>query len=100
MAQAAAPHPPRFEQRTEAGTVLGIGTGTPRLSWSVPSAEEGYTQTAYEVEVTRGSVEVYRVDSCKQVLVPWPAPKLESREQASVRVRVAHGNDWSDWSES
>jgi alpha-L-rhamnosidase len=101
MAHAAAPHPPRFEQRTEPRTVLGIGTATPRLSWSVPSAEEGYAQTAYEVEVTRGSsAKVYRVDGSEQVLVPWPAPKLESREQASVRVRVAHGNDWSDWSES
>ena len=30
--------------------------------------------------------------SREQVLVPWPAPPLESRERAEVRVRVAHGD--------
>ncbi|MFJ4029593.1 family 78 glycoside hydrolase catalytic domain [Paenarthrobacter sp. NPDC089989] len=99
MAHAAAPSAPRFENRTEPHKVLGIGTGTPRLSWTVPAADEDYTQTAYEVEDTRetGTV-VYRVESSEQVLVPWPGPALQSREAAILRVRVAHGNDWSDWS--
>lgn len=100
MATAAAPHAPRFEHRTETGPILGIGTGTPRLSWSVPTADEGYSQTAYELEISRGGItRVYTVESAEQVLVPWPAPALSSRESASVRVRVSHNSDWSRWSE-
>ncbi|MDQ0691259.1 family 78 glycoside hydrolase catalytic domain [Arthrobacter sp. W4I7] len=99
MAMAAAPEAPRFEHRTDTGPVLGIGTGTPRLSWSVPDADANYSQTAYEVEISReGKAEVYRIVSHDQVLVPWPAPALVSREEARVRVRVAHGQDWSAWS--
>ena len=41
----AAPSSPRFEHRTDAGPVLGIGTATPRLSWQVPTAADGYEQT-------------------------------------------------------
>lgn len=101
MAYAAAPQGLRFEQRTETSPVIGLGTGTPRLSWFVPVADAGYTQSAYEVEVTRGEgAEVYRVQSNDQVLVPWPAPELRSRESAVVRVRVSDGEDWSDWSEA
>ena len=80
---------------------MGLGTGTPRLSWYVPTAETGYSQTAYEIEVTRdGTPEVYRIESDEQILVPWPAAELNSRESASVRVRVANGENWSGWSES
>lgn len=101
MAHAAAPQGLRFEQRTDPSPVIGLGTGTPRLSWFVPVADAGYAQSAYEVEVTRGeAVEVYRVESNDQVLVPWPAPELESRESAAVRVRVSDGVDWSGWSEA
>ena len=31
--------------------------------------------------------------------MPWPATPLASRESARVRVRVGHGEQWSDWSE-
>jgi len=99
MAYAAAPTAPRFEHRTDAAPVLGLGTPRPRLSWSAPAAEAGYEQTAYEIEVTRtDSTTTYRVDSADQVLVPWPAPDLTSRAAVTVRVRVAHGDDWSNWS--
>jgi alpha-L-rhamnosidase len=39
------------------------------------------------------------VKSAEQVLVPWPFAPLGSRERASVRVRVASGDRWSEWSE-
>ncbi|WP_329348988.1 MULTISPECIES: family 78 glycoside hydrolase catalytic domain [unclassified Streptomyces] len=98
MAVAAAPTAPRFEHRTDASPVLGMGACTPRLSWTVAQADEGYEQTAYEVEVTRdGNCERYQVDSNEQVLVPWPAEPLASRESAEVRVRVAHKEEWSEW---
>ncbi|MFJ4027582.1 family 78 glycoside hydrolase catalytic domain [Paenarthrobacter sp. NPDC089989] len=100
MALAYAPDAPRFEHRTETDIVLGIGTGAPRLSWAVTEAEPGYAQTAYQLEVTRDGVsEVFTVESPEQVLVPWPARALSSREQAKVRVRVAHAGNWSGWSE-
>ncbi|MFJ3772306.1 family 78 glycoside hydrolase catalytic domain [Streptomyces sp. NPDC090075] len=101
MVVAAAPCAPRFEHLTDVSPVRGIGTGSPRLSWVVPRADVDYHQTAYEIEVLRGGTTVsYRVDSTEQVLVPWPAPPLASREYAAVRVRVACQDQWSEWSES
>ena len=98
MALASAPTAPRFEHRTDAGPVLGLGASTPRLSWTVEQADPGWEQTAYEIEVVRnGTPQVFRVQSREQVLVPWPAPPLRSGERAEVRVRVAHGTSWSPW---
>ncbi len=110
MSNLAAPTSLRFEHRTDAGPVLGIGTATPRLSWQIPTADAGYTQAAYEVEISDGGGEagkvsdtpraqVYTVQSPDQVLVPWPGDPLTSRESASVRVRVRGDEDWSEWSE-
>ncbi|BEP13979.1 glycoside hydrolase family 78 protein [Acidothermaceae bacterium B102] len=100
MAQSAAPTKPHFEHRTDEGTVLGIGTAAPRISWFVERADQGWHQTAYEVEINRNDLATtYREASSEQVLVPWPGPPLLSRERAEVRVRVAHGDDWSAWGE-
>src|SRR4051812_24569975 len=101
MSPIAAPVGVRFEHRTDDGPVLGIGTGAPRLSWVVPAADPAFAQQAYEVEVTRaaGDGEVFRVASAEQVLVPWPAEPLASREAARLRIRVAGGGMVSDWSE-
>ena len=77
MAMAAAPSLPRFEHHTDESPVLGLGTGAPHLSWTVPNAESGYQQTAYEVEITRrGAIELHRIESCEQILVPWPGEPL------------------------
>jgi alpha-L-rhamnosidase len=98
MPFSAAPSAPRFEHRTETGPVLGVGTPAPRLSWTVEHADAGWEQTAYEVEIDRASDRrTYLVQSRDQVLVPWPAPPLGSREVAVVRIRVAHADDWSAW---
>jgi alpha-L-rhamnosidase len=101
MGHVAAPTAVRFEHRTDEGPVLGIGTATPRLSWIVPAADAGFVQKAYEVELTRaeGTPEVVRVTSGEQVLVPWPAAPLTSREPARVRVRVSGAGMRSDWSD-
>jgi alpha-L-rhamnosidase len=102
VARAAAPSPPRFEHRTDGGPVLGIGTASPRLSWSVPAADPGYEQTAYEIEITReegsAEAETVRVESPDQILVAWPGAPLASRQSARVRVRV-RGGSWSPWSD-
>ena len=101
MPRAATPAAPRFEHRTDDGPVLGIGNPAPRLSWVVPAADPDFRQDAYEVQVTRAAgsgPETVRVESDEQVLVPWPFQPLQSRESVSVRVRVAHGEAWSEWS--
>ncbi|MFI5695047.1 family 78 glycoside hydrolase catalytic domain [Kribbella sp. NPDC051586] len=102
MSNLAAPTALRFEHRP--APTLGIGTATPRISWQVPAADAGYAQTAYELEISTGTTQTFTVDSADQILVPWPADPLGSRESAQVRVRVrgngnADGDGWSGWSE-
>ncbi|GAA1957303.1 family 78 glycoside hydrolase catalytic domain [Microbacterium deminutum] len=87
---------PHFEHHRIA---LGIGERRPRLSWRVTDAPEGWRQSAYRVETTRGSSapEVFDVVSAEQVLVPWPGTPLRSRERVSVRVSVRGADGvWAD----
>jgi len=101
MSPAAAPAGVRFEHHTDDGPVLGIDSPAPRLSWYLPTAPEGFRQSAYQVEITRtrGPVELSTIASTEQVLVPWPAAALAARESARVRVRVCGAaDDWSRWS--
>jgi alpha-L-rhamnosidase len=87
---------PRIEHHREP---LGIGERMPRLSWIVRSAPTGWTQTAYRVDIERdGSEQSFEVESGDQVLVPWPAEALGSRDVAVVRIAV-RGADGS-WSET
>src|SRR3954447_5259536 len=97
MSNLAAPTSLRFEHRT--APALGIGTATPRLSWQVPAADDGYAQTAYEVEITTGTTQAYTIQSPDQVLAPWPGEPLSSRQSAQVRVRVRGNDAWTAWSE-
>ena len=91
----------RFEYFNGDADVLGIGTASPRLSWQMPLAAAGFVQVSYEIEIERsGAIDTFAVDSAEQVLVPWPAAPLKSRERVSVRVRVRDRSDsWSGWSE-
>jgi alpha-L-rhamnosidase len=103
MPRAAAPTAPRFEHRTDAGPVLAVATPTPRLSWYIPEAEQGFTAAAYEIEVVRdgGARKAFVVESGEQVLVPWPAAPLASRESVAVRVRMrGEDGEWTGWSET
>ncbi|MFB2554492.1 alpha-L-rhamnosidase [Herbiconiux liangxiaofengii] len=81
------------------GTALGLGTATPRLSWKT-AAGPGWSQARYEIGIERATGETrHLVDSAEQVLVPWPAEPLRSREIATVRVRVsASDGESSPWS--
>jgi alpha-L-rhamnosidase len=101
MSDVAAPTAVRFEHRTDEDPVLGIGTATPRLSWIVPAADASFVQEAYEVELTRagGKPEVVQVTGQEQVLVPWPADPLTSREAVRVRIRVRGTGMQSAWSD-
>lgn len=74
--------------------VLGLGTGSPRLSWWLP--EGAGRQHAYEVEVDgRRSG---RVESPRSVLVPWPTAAVTSATRVHWRVRVWTDTGASDWS--
>jgi alpha-L-rhamnosidase len=77
---------PTFEHHRSA---LGIGEVEPRISFQV-TADAGWTQRAYELELRIGgqTVSSGRIESSDSVLVPWPADPLQSRESATVRVRV------------
>lgn len=100
----------RFEHYPEE-SLLGIGTATPRLSWSLTGPAKNWKQTAYEVEISGpGPVagkagETFRVNNTADCLFqPWPSTPLASRETASIRVRVigsADGQvtttDWTPW---
>ncbi|NMO56229.1 family 78 glycoside hydrolase catalytic domain [Actinoplanes sp. TBRC 11911] len=114
MPDIAAPVALRFDHHP--GSVLGTASTTPRLSWQVPAAPEGYRQTRYEIEIRRSAnpreipdgeahqtpsgaaPEIFRVTSGEQILVPWPADPLQPRELASVRVRAGDDHTLSDWS--
>ncbi|MDN4613731.1 family 78 glycoside hydrolase catalytic domain [Leifsonia sp. F6_8S_P_1B] len=89
---------PRFERR-DSGPALGIGVAAPRLSWRTAATDRDWTQTGYEVEVTRaGETRVFEVAGSDSVFVPWPDEPLRSREVAEVRVRVHGGDTVSEWS--
>lgn len=97
----AVPSAPRFEHFSHAPHVLGVGTGAPRLSWSVTGAAADFVQTEAEIEVsTAEGSRLHRLDGDGQVLVPWPGESLASREAASVRLRVAHRGAWGPWGQS
>jgi len=79
------PSAPSFEHLP---TALGIGTATPRISWTT-AADPAWRQEAYEVRIERGGrAGEFRVASPDSVLVPWPDAPLASRESATVSVRV------------
>ena len=82
----------RFEHHEEP---FGIGEVRPRLSWQVSTETPDWMQAAYELELgpDENSMASYgRTDSAEQLLQPWPAPPLQSRQRVAVRVRV-WGND-------
>lgn len=97
MTDSVIPHAPTIENHREP---IGIGTGSPRLSWTT-SASAGWVQSSYELEITRGD-RVTRhgpVGDDDSRYRPWPEPPLAPRESARVRVRVHGADGVSGWSE-
>lgn len=76
--------------------VAWVATARPRLSWTVETSENAWTQHSVDLRCGRESVTITSPDSA---LVPWPFTELsagESRE-VSVRVRATSGTD-TGWS--
>ena len=89
--------------RVEHRDPFAIGVARPRLSWRTATDQDGWHQTAYELEITDESEVVASfgpITTSDSVLVDWPAEPLASGARRSVRVRVT-GDDGSlsDWSE-
>lgn len=96
----AVPSAVRFEHHEEP---FGIGEDRPRLSWQVTTDRTGWVQAAYELQLgpDEASLTSYgRTETREQLLQPWPAPPLESRQRVAVRVRVwgNGGGAPSEWS--
>ena len=76
---------------------LGLGTGSPRLSWWLPVGAT--RQEAFEIE-TR-SWRSPRVVSAGHLLVPFDGPSARSGERVPWRVKAwtdLGESPWSDWS--
>jgi alpha-L-rhamnosidase len=70
------PEPVRFEH---AAPGFGMGSASPRLSWRIPTAPEGFVRSAVELELTDEAADVvtHTVDISEQVLVaPAAAPPV------------------------
>lgn len=95
--RAAAPAQLRAERLDDA---LGVGTGTPRLSWRIPQAPQGWAVVEAQAESTAadGGTEIATIGP-RGVVEPWPFPPLRSGEGRRIRVRV-RGIDrvWTEWS--
>jgi alpha-L-rhamnosidase len=93
----------RFEHH--APDRLGIGEHSPRISWHIEDAPQGFEQHSAQLRITRGvagsepRTSVFDVDGHEQILVAWPDAPLTSREAVEVAVRVFDGSSWSDFSE-
>lgn len=99
MTQPSRPSALRFEHHEEP---FGIGESRPRLSWQVSTETPDWVQTSYELELgpDEDSLASYgRTESAEQLLQPWPAPPLRSRQRVAARVRVWGNNDAgpSEW---
>ncbi|KAL5334204.1 bacterial alpha-L-rhamnosidase domain protein [Aspergillus crustosus] len=99
----------RFEHYPAGKPALGVHDTQPRISWRFANLGPDFTQSEYEIEVTRStsstdaSTHSVRVVSQESHLALWPQPSrpLVSQETCSVRVR-AWGSGQSNpfpWSE-
>ena len=79
---------------------LGIDSVQPHFSWKIAS-DTPMQQAAYEIQVGPKLWKSGKVESDRQVMVPYAGTPLESRQQTRWRVRVwsADGKKsaWSPW---
>lgn len=87
---------------------LGIAEARPRISWRFEGTATNWSQSGYDLEITRGPDGVPKLyntdDTNENVLVPWPDESLSSAESALVRVRsrgqsAQSEKTWTEWSD-
>ena len=70
---------------------LGVDTDTPRFSWQILSDKQDVRQTAYQIIVCDDKGEVWntgKVESDRQLWIPYAGRKLQSNTHYSWRVKV------------
>lgn len=73
-----------------------VATPTPRLSWRITGAPDGWQQLA--ADLTDG-IDTVTVDTAESVLVRWPFAPLSTGERRTVSVRVrSTGGAATGWS--
>ena len=80
---------------------LGIDTDKPRFSWVIMSHLQNVHQTAYQIVVSGDDGEVWnsgKVESDKQLWIPYGGTKLESTRQYSWKIKVWTTVGESPWS--
>jgi alpha-L-rhamnosidase len=81
---------------------IGIGEPTPRLSWHMAVAPDGWRQEGYRLRSVdaSGVSQTDWIESSGQHLVPWPFAPLASRARAAVSVQVRGADECaSEWSD-
>ena len=86
---------------------LGIGETEPRLSWNFKGNAKDWTQSSYEIEISRpqndlAGPQIFKIKSSESALVPWPSTPLKAQESAAVKVRAIGGSktEATPWSET
>ncbi|KAJ5041751.1 uncharacterized protein L3040_005320 [Drepanopeziza brunnea f. sp. 'multigermtubi'] len=107
MSETFQPQQVTFEHH-RGGDSIGIAEVQPRLSWRFQGNAKDWQQGSYELQIkSSGRDSIDPIDyrgtftSSESVLVPWPCRALESRESATVQVRVtgtSTGSVASPWS--
>jgi alpha-L-rhamnosidase len=89
----------RAELRNDA---FGVGTSSPRLSWTVTGSAEGWTQSSYEASFTDAAGTRFsgRIEGSDSVLVDWPFDPLAPRSLGKAQVRAwSKSGEPTAWSE-
>jgi len=81
---------------------LAVGTDRPHFSWQLTSDQNDVVQTAYHIVVTSDKGELWnsgRVESDRQLWVPYGGTPLRSGQHLTWRVKVYTNRGESDWSD-
>ena len=81
---------------------FGVDTDMPRFSWTTISDKKDVRQTAYQIIVSSDNGEIWnsgKVDSDKQLWIPYSGRKLKSGMQCSWKVKVYTNKGETEWSE-
>ena len=79
---------------------LGIDTDVPRFSWTIDSDSKDVRQMAYEIVVESDGEELWksgRVESDRQLWIPYRGIRLKSNQHCSWKVRVFTNKGVSEW---
>lgn len=80
--------------RVEGDVLLGIGTSTPRLTWSAVDRPTSGALLRLELRRSSGERATHETTTMAAVQVEWPFAPLRSRERVQLRATARSGNRW------